>query len=87
MAHVETWYRCPTCTRVYTSSHEAVECRNSHHITPERWAVGKYKSVRIDEHSSGRGGLIWALEEADLSDNIHERARQLEERNKPEETK
>lgn len=83
MAHVETWYRCPTCTRLWTSHDEAVKCRNGHQIKPELWAVGKYKSVKIDEHSNGRGGLNWALEEADLSDNIHEREEQLKHKEIP----
>jgi hypothetical protein len=47
-----------------------------------RWAVGKSgKAVRINDNCSlnGYGGLNWALKEAELSDNIEERKRQIEQ--------
>ncbi|TCX51954.1 hypothetical protein [Dehalobacter sp. 14DCB1] len=74
MAHIETWYRCPTCNRVWSSQKEAITCRNSHPVKAERWAIGKNgKAVAVSYR-----GLDWALREADLSDFIHERAKQLE---------
>ncbi len=79
MAHVETWYRCPVCDLMHGTYKAAIDCRNKHEVISEQWAVGHYKSVRIDPHCSGRGGLNWALQEADLSDFIPERQRQLEE--------
>lgn len=82
MAHIETWYRCPVCQRPYDKQSKAITCRNAHPISAEKWAVGKGgKAVRIFDNCSldGRGGLRWALKEADLSDNIKERAKQIEE--------
>lgn len=80
MAHIEIWYRCPVCNAAYTEYIEAVRCRNKHDIISERWAVGKEKAVRIFDNCApnGRGGLNWALNEADLSDDIDERKCQLE---------
>lgn len=80
MAHIEIRYRCPVCNARHTEYIEAVRCRNKHDIISERWAVGKYKSVRIydNHHKDSRNGVNGALKEADLSDNIDERKRQLE---------
>jgi hypothetical protein len=88
MAHVETWYRCPTCDSVWSTFKEAEKCKNSHNVRSEQWAVGAGgKAVRINEHCSVNSmyGLNWALEEANLSDNIHERKKQLEKKKKLEE--
>lgn len=82
MAHIETRYRCPVCNGSYKNQKKAISCRDSHSIRVERWAVGKGgKAVRINENCSiyGYGGVNWALKEADLSDFIEERKRQLEE--------
>jgi len=82
MAHIETWYRCPVCSQPYDKQGAAIKCRNSHPIKAERWAVGKgRKMVRIFDSCAlnSFGGVNWALREADLSDNIQERAKQLEE--------
>lgn len=82
MAHIETWYRCPVCNHPYDSQGEAIKCRNNHPIMSEKLAVGKSgKAVRIYDNCSlnGYGGLNWALKEAELSDNIEERKRQLEQ--------
>lgn len=89
MAHIETWYRCPICNVAFDKYIDAVRCRNKHDIITERWAVGKYKSVRIydNHHKESRYGENGALREADLSDNIHERKRQLEELQKLKESK
>ena len=76
MAHIEIWYRCPLCKRVYDTEREALICKNKHPIITERRAVGKDgKAVRIDRP----GEEAWALREADLSDFIEERKRQLKE--------
>ncbi len=32
------YFICPVCGQSYTTSHEAVECRNSHEIKTEEWA-------------------------------------------------
>lgn len=80
MAHIETWYRCP-CGAAYDTQREALHC-SAAHVRSERWAVGKSgKAVRIFENCApnGRGGENWALREADLSDNVEERRRQLKE--------
>lgn len=82
MAHIETWYRCPVCNLAYDKQKEATGCRNAHPVKSERWAVGKDgKAVRIYDNCSlnGYGGVNWALREADLSDFIDERNRQLKE--------
>lgn len=82
MAHVEVWYRCPVYNQAYNDQREAIKCRNAHPVRSERWAVGKGgKAVRIFDNCAlnGQGGLYWALREADLSDFIEERKRQLEE--------
>jgi hypothetical protein len=81
MAHIETRYRCPVCNLAYDNQGEAIGCRNVHPVRLERWAVGKDgKEVRISDNSTldGYGGVNWALKEADLSDFIEERKRQLE---------
>jgi len=81
MAYIETWHRCPVCGKTYDSQSDAVTCRNKHPIETETWAIGKGgKAVRIFDNCTldGRGGLRWALKEADLSDNIQIRKRQLE---------
>ena len=59
-----------------------MRCRNQHPIKSERWAVGKGgKAVMIfDNWSADSGhGIRGALREADLSDDIIERKKQLEE--------
>lgn len=81
MAHVETWYRCPVCSSAFDTYKEAVICRNTHPIKSEQWAVGKDgKAVRIyDNHAPWSvHGVKAALIEADLSDFIEERKKQLE---------
>lgn len=83
MAHIEIWYRCPVCNALYDKEPKADKCRNTHPVRAERWAVGKGgKAVRIydDCTLNGHGGVNWALREADMSDFIEERKRQLEER-------
>ena len=78
MAHIETWYRCPVCDRLYDKQKEAITCRNNHPISVEQWAIGKSgKAVKVQENWSDATGR--AMREADLSDNIHERARQLKD--------
>lgn len=82
MAHIETWYRCPVCKQAYERQGDAISCRNAHSVTSERWAIGiEGKAVRINDNCSinGYGGVKWALKEADLSDFIEERKRQLGE--------
>lgn len=78
MAHIETWYRCP-CGAAYGSREEANRCA-VRHVHSERWAVGRGgKAVRI-WNNTAPGSMYsseWALREADLSDNIEERKRQL----------
>lgn len=84
MAHLETWYRCP-CGAAYDTQKEAIECAVSH-VHSEQWAVGSKKAVRIFKNwASGMHSVSGALREADLSDFIEERKRQLakmEEKNK-----
>jgi hypothetical protein len=81
VAHIETWYRCPTCQTRYGKQSEAIECRNKHPVKSEKWAVGKGgKAVRIFDNwgLDSMHGVNGALREADLSDDIEERKRQLE---------
>jgi hypothetical protein len=82
MARVEIYYRCPACNTLYDSTHAAVKCRNSHAISQETWAVGRNgKSVRFFDHlhPDSMYGRNWALREAELSDYIEERKKQLAE--------
>ena len=81
MAHIETLYRCICCNALYSSQKEAISCASSH-VRAERWALGKYKSVRIfDNHTPNSvHGIYGAQREADLSDDIDQRRRQLAER-------
>ncbi|HEX2986077.1 MAG TPA: hypothetical protein VHO71_04605 [Caproiciproducens sp.] len=90
MAHIETWYRCPVCNQPFDNQREAMRCRNQHPISSELWAVGESgKGVRIFDNwaPDSMHGIKGALREADLSDDIHERKRQLEklERNESHE--
>ena len=81
VAHIEIRYCCPVCNRKYAKQSGAIKCRNTHPIVEEKWAVGQGgKSVRIYDNCSedGYGGLNWALKEADLSDFIEERKKQLD---------
>ncbi len=83
MAHIEVWHRCPVCKKLFSTATEAVKCRNTHTIPAETWAVGRGgKGVRVFENVAPDSmyGLNWALREADLSDFIEERKRQLSER-------
>ena len=82
MAHIEIWHRCPVCNKAHDTQREAVKCRDLHPIRTERWAVGKGgKAVRIFDNCTpdGRGGVNWALREANLSDSIEIRKKQLEQ--------
>lgn len=88
MAHIEIWYRCPTCNLLYKREQDAITCQRKHPIRSEKWAVGKGgKAVRIFDSwaPDTMHGINGALREADLSDFIEEQKRQLEEeRNKEE---
>lgn len=78
MAHIETWWRCP-CGVYYSTQKEAIRCAVSH-VHSERWAVGRgHKAVHIAENClpDSKYGLNWALREADLSDIVEVRKRQL----------
>ena len=80
MAHIETWWRC-RCGAAYDTQKKAVNCAISH-VHSEQWAIGKGgKAVRIfDNHApNSQHGIIGALREADLSDFVEERRRQLAE--------
>lgn len=80
MAHIETWYRCP-CGAAYDTQKEAAHCAVSH-VKSEKWAVGRGgKGVRIFENHAPdtMHGVKGALKEADLSDDIEKRKRQLAE--------
>lgn len=81
MAHVETWYRCPTCRGLWKNRKEAQKCKDSHTVIAEQWAVGKHQSVPIfpNHASNSIHGVFGAMREADLSPFIKERAKQLEE--------
>lgn len=82
MAHIKNYYRCPTCKSAYDTEKDATICKNKHPVNVERWAIGKGgKAVRIFDNCSpdGVGGERYALQEADMSDNIKERKRQMEE--------
>ncbi len=76
MAHLETWWKCPGCHRHWDTRREAEQCAATH-VHSEQWAVGKYKAVKVSYR-----GQDWALREADLSDDIEERKRQLAEEGK-----
>ncbi|MEG1562128.1 MAG: hypothetical protein RR365_00545 [Bacteroides sp.] len=82
MAHVETWYRCP-CGAAYTEQKEALKCATSH-VRAEKWAVGDgahKKAVRIYSNHvpNSMNGILGALREAELSDDIQIRRQQLRE--------
>lgn len=78
MAHIETWYRCPACQLLYGKQKDAIACRNSHPIRAEQWAVGKGgKAAKV--MGNHVNGVADALREADLSDFIVEREKQLRE--------
>lgn len=81
MAQIKVFYICPVCKASHDKQSDAIACRNKHPIRTETWAVGKEKMVRIYDHcaSDGLGGMNWALREADLSDNIETRKRQIKE--------
>ena len=79
MAHIEIWYSC-ICGACYDTQREANLCALSH-VKAERWAVGKNrKAVRIFDNWSPDSihGVRGALREADLSDFIEVRKKQLE---------
>lgn len=80
MAHIEYWYRC-TCGAVYNTHKEASSCA-IRHVKSEKWAVGRYKNVRIYENHAPNSahGIRGAMREADLSDIIEIRKQQLAER-------
>lgn len=76
MAHIEIWWSCPGCHLRWTTQREAVRCAASH-VRSERWAVSDRhpgKAVACNYR-----GEAFALREADLSDFIEERRRELEE--------
>lgn len=76
MAHIEVWWSCPGCHLRWTTQREAVKCAASH-VRSERWAVSDRhpgKAVACNYR-----GEAFALREADLSDFIEERRRELEE--------
>ena len=76
MAHIEIWWSCPGCHLRWTTQREAVKCAASH-VRSERWAVSDRhpgKAVACNYR-----GEAFALREADLSDFIEERRRELEE--------
>lgn len=80
MAVVETWYRCPVCSASHDTHNKAVTCRNKHPVMSEQWAVSSTgKAARIEERRApgSYGSREWALREAELSDSINERERQL----------
>jgi hypothetical protein len=74
MAHVETWWRCPGCHRKHDTQKKAEKCAVTH-VHSEQWAVGGGGKAVLVAYR----GLEWALREADLSDFIEERKRQLAE--------
>lgn len=81
MAHIEVCYRCPVCNQAFKTVTKAIDCRNSHPAKEEKWAIGKDgKGVRILDGwaPNTMHGIYGALREADLSDNIEQRKRQLE---------
>ena len=81
MAHIETWWRCH-CGQAWSTQKEAIRCAITH-VHSEQWAVGKGgKAVRIFDNCApdSMHGINGALYEADLSDNIEERRRQLAQR-------
>lgn len=76
MAHIEIWWSCPGCHLRWTTQREAVRCAASH-VRSERWAVSDRhpgKAVACNYR-----GEAFALREADLSDFIEDRRRELEE--------
>lgn len=83
MAHIEIWYRCP-CGTHHETQKEAIKCAVGH-VRAERWAVGKGgKAVRIFDNwaADSAHGVNGALREADLSDFIEIREKQLEKERK-----
>ena len=76
MAHIEIWWKCPGCHRHYDTQREANRCAISH-VRPEKWAVSdKYPGKNV---ACNYRGEKWALREADLSDLIEEREKDLAE--------
>ena len=79
MAHIEIWWRCPCCHRHWDTQREAAKCAGSH-VRAERWAVSdRYPGKAV---VCNYRGDAFALREADLSDFIDERRRELEGRNR-----
>lgn len=75
MAKLVYLYRCPGCNGQWETEAEAIACRNKHPIEKELWAFGKRgKGCLVAYHGEER-----ALVEADLSDYIDVRKKQLEE--------
>ena len=83
MAHVETWYRCLYCKAAYDSMKEARECAAGH-VRAEKWAVSENlpgKAVSFDPSAKpwSYNSEQWALQEAELSDFVKERRKQIAE--------
>lgn len=82
MARIKIYYRCPICNEAFDTEREATRCKNQHPVIIQRWAIGKSgKGVLINDNCSQNGmyGENWALRECELSDNVYERKKQLEE--------
>lgn len=74
MAHIEVWWPCPCCTRVWTEQREAVKCAASH-VRAARFAVSdRYPGKAV---ACNYRGEAFALREADLGDLIEDRERDL----------
>ena len=83
MAHLERLYRCP-CGALHDTFEMAMNCARRQ-IREEKWAIGESgKGVRIFDNypAESKHGIIGALREADLSDLLELRERQLEEMKK-----
>ena len=76
MAHLEDRWRCTECRQTFRTLRDA----NLHalrHIAKEQWAVSDRHPGK--EVACNYRGTKWALREADLSDLITERQRELAE--------
>lgn len=75
MARIIKFFVCPVCKRRYDTCNEAMSCKNQHPIIIEDWAEGKGRK-RVKVGGDGRT-MEQALFEADLPDDIKERAQRL----------
>lgn len=76
MAHLEDRWRCDGCRATFSTLSDA-QRHALRHIRKEQWAVSDKHPGK--EVACNYRGVQWALREADLSDFVEERKRELAE--------